>query len=281
LAALIEMADTGHYLHGFSSTEEERLRKQARFLEHQIYSHLDLSSVSRLLEVGCGVGAQSEILLRRYPDLNLTGIDYSDEQIRQASAYLSALPFAKNRYQLKQADATDMPFSSQQEFDGAFICWLLEHIPDPLRVIAEVRRVLKPGSPVVITEVLNSSFFVDPYSPNVWKYWMKFNDLQIDEMKGDPFVGAKLGNMLQSQGFTRIDIEPKFIHLDNRKPAKRTEMITFWAELLLSALPKLLEAGYVDEELAENMKNEMKLVAKDPNAVFYYTFMQARAFTSS
>jgi ubiquinone/menaquinone biosynthesis C-methylase UbiE len=274
------MAETEQYLHGFSSTEEERLRKQARFLEHQIYSQLDLSSVSKLLEVGCGVGAQSEILLRRYPGLHLTGIDFSEDQVRQASTYLATVPHAKDRYQLQRADATDMPFNSQQEFDGAFICWLLEHIPDPLRVISEVRRVLKPGSQVVITEVLNSSFFVDPYSPNVWKYWMKFNDLQIDEMKGDPFVGAKLGNMLQSQGFTRIEVEPKFIHLDNRNPAKRTEMISFWTELLLSALPKMLEAGYVDEDLAENMKKEMRLVAKDPNAVFYYSFMQARAFTS-
>jgi ubiquinone/menaquinone biosynthesis C-methylase UbiE len=273
------MSDTNQYLHGFNTKEQHRLQKQARFLEHQIYSELNLSSVSNLLEVGCGVGAQSEILLRRFPDLHLTGIDFSEEQIAEATTYLSGLPYATGRYQLQQTDATDMPFDSHRQFDGAFICWLLEHIPNPLRVLSEVRRVLKPGSQVIITEVLNSTFFVDPYSPNVWKYWMKYNDLQYD-MKGDPFVGAKLGNMLQSQGFSRIEIKPRIIHLDNREPAKRTEMISFWTELLLSALPKLLESGYVDEELAENMKQEMHLVAKDPNAVFYYSFMQATAFTS-
>jgi ubiquinone/menaquinone biosynthesis C-methylase UbiE len=273
------MADKEHYLHGFTSTEQERLRKQARFLENHIYSKIDLSSVSNLLEVGCGVGAQSEILLRRFPDLHLTGIDFSEEQIGQASTFLSAIPYATSRYDLQQADATDMPFDSHQKFDGAFLCWVLEHIQNPLRVLSEVRRVLKPGSIVILTEVLNSTFFVDPYSPNVWKYWMKYNDLQYD-MKGDPFVGAKLGNMLQSLGFTRIEAETKVIHLDNREPAKRTEMISFWTELLLSGLPKMLEAGYVDEELAENMKSEMHLVAKDPNAVFYYSFIQAKAFTS-
>ena len=273
------MADTGQYLHGFTSTEQKRLRKQARFFENHIYSKIDLSSVTNLLEVGCGVGAQSEILLRRFPDLHLTGIDFSKEQIGQASDYLSSVAYANNRYDLKQADASDMPFDSHHEFDGAFLCWVLEHIQNPLRVLSEVRRVLKPGSLVVLTEVLNSTFFVDPYSPNVLKYWMKYNDLQYD-MKGDPFVGAKLGNMLQSLGFTRIEVEPKVIHLDNREPAKRTEIISFWTELLLSGLPKMLEAGYVDEELAENMKSEMHLVAKDPNAVFYYSFIQAKAYTS-
>ncbi|MBC5993039.1 class I SAM-dependent methyltransferase [Pontibacter cellulosilyticus] len=267
------------YLHGYSEEEQQRLYKQARFMENKIYSDIDFSTVSNLLEVGCGVGAQSEILLRRFPHIHLTGLDYSEKQIKQAESYLSAIPYATNRYTLLQGNAMDMNFDSQAQFDGAFLCWVLEHIPEPARVLSEVRRVLKPGSPIVITEVLNSSFFVEPYSPSVLQYWMRFNDLQYD-MSGDPFVGAKLGNLLQSVGYQRITTEPKTYHLDNRNPAKRAEMISFWTELLLSGLPQLLEAGYVDAELADKVREEMRIVAKSPNAVFFYTFMQAKAYTS-
>ncbi|MER2996199.1 class I SAM-dependent methyltransferase [Pontibacter populi] len=267
------------YLHGYSTEEQQRLYKQARFMENKIYSDIDFSTVTNLLEVGCGVGAQSEILLRRFPHLFLTGIDYSDKQIEQAQKFLETVPYAKDRFKLMQENAMDMSFTSQAEFDGAFLCWVLEHIPDPARVLSEVRRVLKPGSPIVITEVLNSSFFVEPYSPSVLQYWMRFNDLQYD-MSGDPFVGAKLGNLLQSVGYQRITTEPKTFHLDSRNPAKRAEMIAYWTELLLSGLPQLLEAGYADEELADNVKKEMQVVAKNPNAVFFYTFIQAKAFTS-
>ena len=49
------------YLHGFSSEEQDRLRRQARFGEHTIYQDVNFSRVKNLLEVGCGVGAQSEI----------------------------------------------------------------------------------------------------------------------------------------------------------------------------------------------------------------------------
>lgn len=266
-------------MHGYSPEEQQRLYKQARFMENKIYSDIDFSTVTKLLEVGCGVGAQSEILLRRFPHLHLTGIDYSERQITQAGKFLATIPYATDRYELKQENAMDMSFTSQADFDGAFLCWVLEHIPEPARVLSEVRRVLKPGSPVVITEVLNSSFFVEPYSPSVLQYWMRFNDLQYD-MGGDPFVGAKLGNLLQSVGYKRITTETKTYHLDNRNPAKRAEMIAYWTELLLSGLPQLLEAGYVDAEVADKVKEEMQVVAKSPNAVFFYTFVQAKAFTS-
>lgn len=263
------------YLHGFSPVEQDRLRRQARFAEHTIYQNVNFSATKKVLEVGCGVGAQSEILLRRFPDLQLTGIDLSDKQLAAARASLGRLEFAKGRYQLQQMSAEDLKFESES-FDGAFLCFVLEHVPDPRRVLSEVRRVLTPGGIVYITEVLNSSFFLDPYSPNVWKYWMAFNDYQYDQ-KGDPFMGAKLGNLLMQNGYRNIETEVKTWFLDNRHPQKRKEMIEFWSELLMSASDQLLAAQYVDQATVDGMKAEMKVVANDPNAVFFFSFIQAKA----
>lgn len=267
------------YLHGFTHTEQDRLFKQASFLENIIYSGIDLSGVNHLLEVGSGVGAQSEILLRRFPNLSLTCVDFSQDQIKTAKKHLEKNQVAKGRYEIFQMDAGDMDFKSQDKFNGAFLCWILEHVPEPAKVLSEIRRVLKPGSVVYITEVLNATFFIDPYSPNVWHYWMKYNDLQLT-MGGDPFIGAKLGNLLLSAGYTNIKTEVKTFFLDNRNPGKRAEMIAFWTELLLSGMPNLVKAGHVSKETAEKVKKEMKKAAKDPDAVFFYSFVQASAFTS-
>ncbi len=265
------------YLHGFSKDEQERLRKQARFGEYTVYQNINLSGVKELLEVGCGVGAQSEIILRRFPDLHLTGIDRSTKQLAAAKHHLQHNQVASDRFELKEMDATNMEFSANS-FDGAFLCWILEHVPEPLRVLSEVRRVLRPGSPVYITEVMNASFFLDPYSPNVWKYWMAFNDYQLQQ-KGDPFVGAKLGNFLMQLGYHDIHTEVKTWFLDNRYPQARKDCIDYWKELLLSASDQLIEAKYVSPEIVEGMKLEMNTVANDPDAVFYYSFVQARART--
>ena len=263
------------YLRGFSSTAQERLMTQARLLEPTIFGQIDYTGVRRLLEVGSGVGAQTEILLRRFPDLHVTGIDLSEAQLATARSNLEKTPWCSDRHVLLQADAGELPFGAR-EFDGAFLCWVLEHVPSPARVLSEVRRVLSPGSPVFITEVMNASFLLDPYSPNIWRYWMAFNDFQHDH-GGDPFVGAKLGNLLLAGGFRDVQTEIKTIHLDNREPARRKTMIAFWEQVLLSAAEQLVQAGSVDAETVDGMRREFRQVQNDPNAVFFYSFVQARA----
>ncbi|MBD3652733.1 class I SAM-dependent methyltransferase [Kangiella sp.] len=263
------------YIHGFSEQEQQRLREQSRFSEHHVYKNVDFSNITKLLEVGCGVGAQSEILLRRFPDIQLTGIDFSEVQLSAADKYLSSLPVAKDRYQLFQMDATNMDFKSNS-FEGAFLCWVLEHIPDPARVLSEVRRVLQPGGIVYVNEVQNSTFFMDPYSQDLQQYWLAFNDHQ-KEVGGDPFIGAKLGNLLLALGYQDIQLEHKTWLLDNRSPDLRKDIIEYWTDLLLSAAPQLIEAGKVSEEIVAGMKSDLRKVKNDPNAVFYYSFVQAKA----
>ncbi len=262
------------YLHGFDPVEQKRLREQAKIAEHSIYKNIDFSHCDNILEVGCGVGAQSEIMLRRFPHIQLTSIDKSTRQLEAAKANLKSQSYFDGRYEFQEMDASDL--NLEKTFDGAFICFLLEHVPKPSTVLSEVRRNLKNGSKIYCTEVMNHSFFLDPYSPNMWKYWMAFNDYQYDQA-GDPFIGAKLGNLLHSLGFK--DVETNLInwHYDNRNPVQRHQAIIFWRDLLLSASDSLIEAKYTDEETVENVKKELDRVSKDPDAVFYYSFMQASA----
>ncbi len=263
------------YLHGFSEVEQVRLVRQAQIAESTVFHDIDYSGARRLLEVGSGVGAQTEILLRRFPELHATCVDLSPAQLGAAARRLDAMPWLHDRYKLQQADATDLPFEPRS-FDAAFLCWVLEHVPSPARVLSEVRRVLSPGAPVYLTEVMNASFLLDPYSPNVWRYWMAFNDFQI-ESGGDPFIGAKLGNLLLAGGYRDVTTQIKTFHFDNREPARRKTMIAFWEELLLSASDQLLAAGKVGEETVQGVRHEMHQVQNDPNAVFFYSFVQARA----
>lgn len=263
------------YLHGFSKEEQDRLRRQGELAEFTIYKNIDLSKCQNLIEIGSGVGVQTEIILRRFPKIHITSIEMNDKQIKSAEAHLSKINHAQNRFQIKQMNAEKLDIPGES-FDGAFLCWILEHVPSPKKVLSEVRRVLKPGSVVYITEVFNASFFLEPYSPSVWKYWMAYNDYQYDHA-GDPFIGAKLGNFLQAGGFKDIFTEVRTWHLDSRFPEQRRKQIVFWKELLLSAEKKLVEAKYIDELVVKNMKKEFSDVETDPDSVFFYSFIQAKA----
>ncbi len=269
---------TTGYLHGFSEGEEQRLRRQARITEHRIHRALPFQRCKNLLEVGSGVGAQTEILLRTFPDLHVTSVEASESNLDAAKRYLKGQPWLEGRYEATHGDANSLEFDAYS-YDSAFLCWILEHVQDPARVLSEVRRCLRPGSPIVVNEVQNATFFLSPYSPFTLKYWSAFNDHQF-ELGGDPFVGAKLGNLLQRVGFSQIETDVRTVHLDNRRPAERAEFLQFWSDLLLSGCEELQQAGKVDSETIEGMQTELKEVGRNPDAVFFYSFVQARARTS-
>jgi ubiquinone/menaquinone biosynthesis C-methylase UbiE len=263
------------YVHGFNQEEQERLWRQGELWEHILFQDVDFSDRKRVLEVGSGVGAQSQILLRRFPKIHLTGIDLSDTQIKAAEENLGRRQDFKGRFEFKQMDAGNLDFESNS-FDAAYLCWVLEHMPDPLRTLSEVRRVLSPGGKIVVTEVMGHSFFLEPYCPNLWKYWMAFNDFQNDQ-GGDPFIGVKLGNLLSTIGFKRVETRVKVRHYDNRHPEARKEMIEFWKGMILSAADQLLQSKHTDQKIVDATKKELSAVQRDPNAVFFYAFMQAEA----
>jgi hypothetical protein len=91
------------------------------------------------------------------------------------------------------------------------------------------------------------------------------DDHQLDALGGDPFIGAKLGNLLQAVGYRDVTTEVKTLHVDNRSPGERAEVLG------------LLAAGKVTAATVDGMKNELERVGRDPNAVFFYAFVQARA----
>jgi ubiquinone/menaquinone biosynthesis C-methylase UbiE len=268
------VSETG-YLHGYTASERERLHRQARFLEPAVHDRLPFRRRRRLIEVGAGVGAQTEILLRHFPELYVTGVEINDAQIAEARRFLATVPWATGRYDIVKGDVMRLDFEPES-FDCAFLCWILEHVSDPARVLGEVRRVLSPGAPIVCSEVLNATFFLDPYSPNTMRYWMAYNDHQLS-LLGDPFVGAKLGNLLQSVGFRDVQTDVRSFHLDNRAPGERGEFLSFWTELLLSGAPSLIAAEKISQEVVDGMTEELARVGGDPNSVFFYAFIQARA----
>jgi 2-polyprenyl-3-methyl-5-hydroxy-6-metoxy-1,4-benzoquinol methylase len=262
------------YLHGYSAEEQRRLYQQARFLEETVYQHIDLNDRTKLLEIGCGVGAQTEIILQRFPHLHITCVDAEKTQLKTAERHLST-PIKDGQVELVHGDAGKLPMKDSS-FDSVFICWLLEHVPDPKVILSESLRLLTSGGKIFCTEVLNATLYLHPYSPATLQYWFAFNDHQWT-LKGDPFVGAKLGGYLHSVGFQDIHTQNLVFHYDSRSPKMRTMMIDYWTRLLLSGAPSLVSAGRVTQKLVSDMEKELKMIKSDPNAVFYYAAIQAEA----
>jgi ubiquinone/menaquinone biosynthesis C-methylase UbiE len=201
-------------------------------------------------------------------------VDASAAQVKTAKRKLAPL-VRQGRVGIREADALHLPYEDNS-FDGAFVCWLLEHVATPIEILKETRRVMRENAIIHINEVQNATFFVHPYSPATLRYWFEFNDHQWS-MKGDPFIGAKLGNYLLAAGFQNIKTRHVTHHYDSRTPKHRAQFIEFWTRLLLSGAPSLMKAGKVDAKLVEEMTRELEALKDADDSVFYYSHVHASA----
>jgi SAM-dependent methyltransferase len=262
------------YIHGYDREEQERLLEQARFLEDKVFESLDLSGYRKMLEVGCGTGAECEILLRRYPELHVTGIDRSADQVAKAEEFMAGQPKFVGRYKFLVADGRDLSALGKETFDSAFFCWLLEHVSEPVLILEQTRERLAHGGKVFLTEVFNASLRIEPEIPVLVRYWEKYNELQ-SSLGGDPHAGIKLGLHLHLARFRNIRVWPKTFLFDARNSAGRTAMLEYWLELILSGHDQLLLRGWVSEAEIAELKNAFKEAARRAETIFQYTFFQA------
>ena len=265
-------SETRTYVHGYSVAEQQRLYDQARFLEALVFDGVQFGA-GKILEVGCGVGAQTEILLKRFPDISVTAVDQSEAQLATANKRHER-NIKDGRVNFSAMDASQMSFAGGS-FEGAFVCWLLEHVPDPVSILKDVHRCMKPGAKVFCIEVQNASLQVAPSAPCTMRYWEALNKKQAET--GDPYVGARLGNLLASAGFSDIALQYPVRHYDQRDRAALSSMVAYWTSLMLSAEDVLLAEGRVSKEDVAGLRRELAAVASSPEGLFFYTPVKAVA----
>lgn len=107
---------------------------------------LELPHGGRLIDVGCGSGNGVLIFCERF-GVSCVGVDISDGMLEIARTKLAGrdLPI-----ELQRIDSEDLPFDDDS-FDAGINFEVLEHTPDPARLLSELARVVKPGSVVVVT----------------------------------------------------------------------------------------------------------------------------------
>jgi len=126
--------------------------RQAEQAALALFEHINLPPQPRCLEIGCGQGAVTRLLVERF-GAQAVATDFDPEQLAVAQERLADLD---EWVEFRIVDARAMPFDDAQ-FDGVFSFNVLHHIPGGWReVVAETARVLKPGGWFVFTDLVVS-----------------------------------------------------------------------------------------------------------------------------
>jgi len=144
----------------------------SRLVGEEFIAWLAPAAGQRWIDVGCGNGAFTELLVERCAPREILGVDPSESQ----------LAFARHRHQagvaaFRSGDATALP-SVDQSFDAAVMALVLFFVPDPAMGVAEMKRVVRRGGSV---------------SAYVW-----------DLLEPGGFPMAPLQEEMSALGFTRI-----------------------------------------------------------------------------
>ncbi|MEM1219265.1 MAG: methyltransferase [Bacteroidota bacterium] len=258
------------YVHGYSQREAQRLQDQAATVAEYLHYDSIWEGGTHILEVGCGVGAQTEIIATQNPTCQFTSIDISGESIVRAKKRLQERGI--ENVQLEELDVYELPKRSVS-YDHIFVCFLLEHLTNPQEVLAVLYRVLKPGGTITVIEGDHGSTFFYPDDPYARKLVRSQVALQ-ERRGGDANIGRRLYPLLTSAKFNRVQVSPRQIYVDRSRGALVQGFIedTFTAMIAGMGTAMIAEGLVTKEELERGLAGLRR--TEEADGVFSYTFFK-------
>lgn len=262
------------YVHGFTERERMRLVDQATTLAEILHSDIAYPAGSGVLEAGCGVGAQTVILARRSPEARFTSVDLSEDSLRAARERVSSEGFTNVAFH--QSDIFHLPYEDDS-FDHVFLCFVLEHLPNPVDALLCLRRVLKRGGTITAIEGDHGSTYFHPESPYARKAIQCLVDLQAG-MGGNSLVGRQLYPLLTKAGYGDVLVSPRMVYVD----ATRPELIEGFTKNTFIAMvegvkEEATRSGLMeDEDWDRGIRDLHRTTGED--GTFIYTFFKGKAF---
>ena len=249
------------YVHGYADREGERLHDQAGALVELLHHDTSYPPGARVLEAGCGVGAQTVTLVANSPGAHFTSIDMSAESLALARERVTA-----PNVEFVQADLLGF---QAEPFDHVFVCFVLEHLRDPYAALRKLKALLKPGGTITVIEGDHGSAYFHPESEAADDAIACLVKLQ----SGDAKIGRRLYPQLLGAGFANPQVSPRVVYVDASRPGL-TEAFTLntFTAMVEGVREAALTAGLIDADRFD--QGVADLAATE---TFSYTFFKAVA----
>ncbi len=183
----------GHHASVLRSHTWRTAENSAGYLLRALRPGLDL------LDVGCGPGTITVDLARRVAPGRVIGVDRAPEVLTQAKAHASGQGVSIDWH---VSDAYALPFPDAS-FDVVHAHQLLQHLSDPVRALAEMRRVLRPGGVLAARDSDYASFAWAPADPRLTR-WLEVYRAVARRNGGEPDAGRFLKGWALDSGFDDV-----------------------------------------------------------------------------
>ncbi len=216
-----------------------------------------------LLDLGCGNGLTMATAATRVPGISLAGLDVDLDALRDAAAWLADLDV---RHQLAHADLdVGLPIADQSV--SHVVCHdVLECLADPLALVDEAARVLRPGGTSVWSHVdYESVVIAGADRSRTRRLTQAYADLPREGMRSDPQMGRKLAALVARSPLLRLAVDTTVLLATELAGPARHRVDDMLADLRRGA-----RAGWaaVDEDDVDRW--EAELTGADGRGEFFY-----------
>jgi DNA-binding transcriptional MerR regulator/trans-aconitate methyltransferase len=266
------------YVHGYRTEENARLHDQAGTLSELLHADTGFPAGSAVLEVGCGVGAQTVTVAERSPGAAITAIDLSAASLAAARKRTRAA--GRPDVAFAQADVYTLPQPDGQlaaaTFDHVFVCFLLEHLPRPAEVLRRLAAMLRPGGTITVIEGDHGSAYFHPDSPAARDAIACQVTLQ-GNAGGDALIGRRLHPLLTEAGYADVVVSPRLVYVDGSRPRFADGFIRSTFTAMIEGIREpAVAAGLITADRFDVGIRDLLRTA-EPDGTFCYTFFKATA----
>jgi len=254
------------YLHGSAAIEQRRLaRRTAATSAGFLLPHLRPGM--RVLDCGCGPGSITVGLAEAVAPGDVVGIDIQPAQVDRAGAFAAERGVSNVRFEA--ASVYELPYPGAT-FDAVFAHTVVEHLPEPLRALREMKRVLKPGGVVGIADDDGATVLWEPRTPLLTEALGLFLRL-IKYHGGDPYGARNLRRRLLDAGFARPIATASIWAGGVWGTPEETRDFAAWfaGQLIAPAIVQVLTSqGWVDQHALDAIVAEILAWGERPDAYF-------------
>ena len=258
------------YIHGQSDDESARLHHQASGLGYLLHEDICYPSGCRVLEAGCGVGAQTALLARNNQGAEFVSIDISADSLDRAQTHITeeGLP----NVSFCKADIGNLPFP-RETFDHVFICFTLEHLSDPKLALENFLDVLKPGGTLTVIEGDHGSALFQPDTAAAHHVINCLVALQ-HQAGGNALIGRELEHLLRDQGYGDISVVPLKVHASPDIPGSTEAVKQIFIAMIEGVREQAIAGGLSDQKMWDTgIRDLYRTTERD--GMFSYTFFKA------
>jgi ubiquinone/menaquinone biosynthesis C-methylase UbiE len=188
--------------------------------EVAVFRRHRLPEAPRILDVGCGTGEIAFRLAEVFPDAQITGVDIIEAHLELARQRCGA----RARFQV--ADAFDLPFDTAS-FDLVVCRHVLQAVPTPERVLAQLVRVLKPGGVLHLLPEDYDMIHAAPTRVDVSWFWHAAPRAFGKVTNTNMFIGRHAYHLLRQLPLD--DIRYDYVHVDTLRVPRDTFATIFTA----------------------------------------------------